>query len=135
MNDKLNDSLGLASVAPQSFNPPAVLSNDAGDHSEAVECVNDNLHNAIELSKQAVQEMIVIAGQSQHPKAYEVLNAMIKTYAEMSMGLVDLQLKKQRLEKNSQQSQPGDTINNNLIVASTADIQRMLEDFKEQQED
>lgn len=97
-----------------------------------VEDARDNLQNAVELSQQAVQDMLNIAQQSQHPKAYEVLNSMIKTYADISMGMVDLQLKKQRLNgtsKNGGQEEQGQTINN-LFVGSTAELQKMIEDMK-----
>ncbi len=114
----------------------AVVDDNENSTSEAdVEDARDNLHNAVELSQQAVQDMLNIAQQSQHPKAYEVLNSLIKTYADISMGMVDLQLKKQRLDgKKGGSSEESQVINNNLFVGSTAELQQMLEDMKNKNE-
>ncbi len=110
-------------------NLPAVISEEQVE--EDVAEARENLGNAIELSQQAVQDMLNIAQQSQHPKAYEVLNSMIKTYADISMGLVDLQMKRQRLEgKKSGSSEQAQTVHNNLFVGSTAELQQMLEKMK-----
>ena len=97
-----------------------------------VEYARENLYSAVEASQQVVQDMITIAQQSQHPKAYEVLNSAIKTLADVSMGIADLQMKKQRLMKSDGQtpSDDGQVINNNLFVGSTAELQKMLEDMK-----
>ena len=131
MSKYLDDALGLNPMAQfddHKSNLPAVIQTDSEQLEEDVEQVRDNLTNAIELSQTAVQDMLSIAQQSQHPKAYEVLNAMIKTYADISMGLVDLQAKKAKLvSKKPEESQ---TINNNLFVGSTAELQQMLENMK-----
>lgn len=97
-----------------------------------VDDARDNIQNAVDLSQTAVQDMLTIAQQSQHPKAYEVLNSMIKTYADISMSMVDLQLKKQRLSGGSKasSSEEGQTIHNNLFVGSTADLQKMIDDMR-----
>ena len=74
--------------------------------------------------------MIQIAQQSQHPKAYEVLNSLIKTFADVSSGIADLQIKKQKLQGNQSNSDENKTVNNNLFVGSTAELQKMLQDLK-----
>jgi hypothetical protein len=88
----------------------------------------ENLYDAVVKSQAAVEDMIAIAQQSQHPKAYEVLNSLIKTFADVSSGIADLQLKKQRLQGKEPEQQK--TVNNNLFVGSTAELQKMLEDLK-----
>jgi hypothetical protein len=132
MSKYLDDALGLNRMAqfddPKSNLPAVVTQTDNEQVEEDVEQVRDNLTNAIELSQTAVQDMLSIAQQSQHPKAYEVLNAMIKTYADISMGLVDLQAKKAKLV--AKKPEEGQTINNNLFVGSTAELQQMLENMK-----
>ena len=87
----------------------------------------ENLYDAVVKSQAAVEDMIAIAQQSQHPKAYEVLNSLIKTFADVSTGIADLQLKKQRLQGKPAEDK---TVNNNLFVGSTAELQKMLQDLK-----
>lgn len=138
MTRQIDDALGLNPLPmvvdeQDDTNLPAVIREEQVE--EDVASARDNLGNAIELSQQAVQDMLNIAQQSQHPKAYEVLNSMIKTYADISMGLVDLQMKKQRLEgkKAGGTEQQNQTVNN-LFVGSTAELQKMLEDMKSKSE-
>lgn len=133
MSRAIDDALGINPLPvivdeDENVNLPAVLAEEQVE--EDVAEARQNLGNAIELSQQAVQDMLTIAQQSQHPKAYEVLNSMIKTYADVSMGLVDLQMKRQRLEGKKKQEDGQQTINNNLFVGSTAELQKMLEDMK-----
>ena len=133
MSKYLDDALGLNRMAqfddPKSNLPAVVSQTDSEQVEEDVEQVRGNLSDAISLSQTAVQDMLSIAQQSQHPKAYEVLNAMIKTYADISMGLVDLQAKKAKLVAKKPEGE-GQTVNNNLFVGSTAELQQMLENMK-----
>ena len=131
MTKQLDDALGLSST-PVVYDDerevlPAVVSEQADDD---VNQARTGLFDALSLSQQAVQDMLAIAQQSQHPKAYEILNSTIKTMADISMGIADLQLKKQRLSKGSGQPQGEGSVTNNLFVGSTAELQQMLEDMK-----
>jgi hypothetical protein len=131
MTKQLDDALGLNSVPmvydDEKENLPAV-SNEQTDGD--VDHARTGLYDALSLSQQAIQDMLVIAQQSQHPKAYEILNSSIKTMADISMGLVDLQLKKQRLNKGVQQAPSDGNVTNNLFVGSTAELQQMIENMK-----
>ena len=133
MSKYLDDALGLNRMAqfddPKSNLPAVVTQTDSEQVEEDIEQVRGNLSDAISLSQTAVQDMLSIAQQSQHPKAYEVLNTMIKTYADISMGLVDLQAKKAKLVAKKPE-EGNQTINNNLFVGSTAELQQMLENMK-----
>jgi hypothetical protein len=130
MTKQLDDALGLSNV-PAVYedveNLPAVVGEQVDDD---VDQARTGLYDALSLSQQAVQDMLAIAQQSQHPKAYEILNSSIKTMADISMGLADLQLKKQRLNKGTLQPQSEGGVTNNLFVGSTAELQKMLEDMK-----
>jgi hypothetical protein len=132
MSKYLDAALGLNPMAQfddHKSNLPAVVQTDGEQVEEDIEQARGNLSDAISLSQTAVQDMLSIAQQSQHPKAYEVLNAMIKTYADISMGLVDLQAKKAKLVAKKPEGE-GQIVNNNLFVGSTAELQQMLENMK-----
>ena len=134
MSKAIDDALGLNPlpvVIEDNSIVPVVKDEDQVD--EDVGTARTNLHDAVSVAQQAVQDMLNIAQQSQHPKAYEALNSLIKTYADISMGLADLQVKKQRLsgKKGPEETH---TVNNNLFVGSTAELQKMLEDMKNKSE-
>ena len=129
MTEKIDDALGLRTVPTiyeEKDNLPA-LTDDQGE--EDVDQAREGLYNALEMSKQAVQDMVNIAQQSQHPKAYEVLNSAIKTMADISMGLAELQIKKKRIVNKPAQGE-SQTINNSIFVGSTAELQQMIEDMR-----
>lgn len=131
MTQQLNDALGLSytpAVYEEKEMLPAVVDERVdGD----VDAARTGLYDALSLSQQAVQDMLAIAQQSQHPKAYEVLNGAIKTLADISMGLADLQLKKQRLVKGTNQpAGEGGVINNTIMVGSTAELQKMINSLR-----
>lgn len=88
----------------------------------------EQIYNVLMKSQEAVEDMVDIARQSQHPKSYEVLNGMLKTLSDVATSLVDLQKKQQEIMKMSG-NQPSDqpqTINNNLFVGSTTELQKMI---------
>lgn len=128
MSDEISKSLDLAPLSQST----ALIVQDNKTYDNDVEFAREGLYDAAVKAQSAVEDMIAIAQQSQHPKAYEVLNATIKTLADISMGIADLQLKKQRLERGNSgpQNNEGGTVNNNLFVGSTAELQKMLEDLK-----
>ena len=132
MSKKLEDSLGLNPL-PMLLHDHDFMPEVAKDQqAEAdVDQVRENLYKAVDAASQAVQDMILIAQQSQHPKAYEALNSIIKTYADVSMGLADLHIKKQRLNgKPSPEADAKTNVTNNLFVGSTAELQKMLDDLR-----
>ena len=131
MTQSLDDALGLNSLpAIIEDNTPVVVTTDEEQVESDVSTARDNLHDAVSVAQTAVQDMLNIAQQSQHPKAYEALNSLIKTYADISMGLADLQVKKQRLQSKKIGNEDAQTVNNNLFVGSTAELQQMLENMK-----
>ena len=131
MSEQLDNALGLNTVPmiydDEKENLPAVVSEQTDDD---VDQARTGLYDALSLSQQAVQDMLAIAQQSQHPKAYEILNSSIKTMADISMGLADLQLKKQRLNKGVVQPASEGGVTNNLFVGSTAELQQMIENMR-----
>ena len=127
----IDNALGLTPLTKyeddKDYRVPAVIDQNPTVDGD-VEFARQNLYDAVIKSQAAVEDMIAIAQQSQHPKAYEVLNSLIKTFADVSTGIADLQLKKQRLQGKVQPEEK--TVNNNLFVGSTAELQKMLQDLK-----
>jgi hypothetical protein len=86
--------------------------------------VRQNLYDLLEKGHGAIDELLAVADQSQHPRAYEVLATMIKTMAETNRDLLDLHQKKKALV--DQEKKPENTVNNNLFVGSTKDLLELL---------
>lgn len=131
MSEDVDKALGLRPL-PVVYEPKEIVPVETENQvDEDVDQAREGLYDALAKSQEAVDDMLMIARSSQHPKAYEVLNSVIKTMADVSMGLADLQLKKQRLKKGeTNETQDGHTTTNNLFVGSTAELQQMLEKMK-----
>ena len=127
---EIDDALGLNPITPYRGTAQYPAKRDEGQQENDLDFARENLYDAVVKSQAAVEDMIAIAQQSQHPKAYEVLNSLIKTFADVSMGIADMQLKKQRLQGKQTAPEEGTTVNNNLFVGSTAELQKMLQDLK-----
>ena len=81
-------------------------------------------YNLIEKGQEAIQGILDIAKEGQHPRAYEVVGQLIGQVATSVDKLQDLQKKLKDLKEL-----PGKTnanIKNALFVGSTAELQKML---------
>lgn len=110
---------------------PAVTDQEQTEND--LEYARDNLYDVAEKGKDALYDLIDIARQSQHPKAYEALNQVLKTLIDVNTNIVELQIKKQKLEK-VKSNDVTQQITNNLFVGSTADLQQMLASMNNQTE-
>ena len=87
----------------------------------------ENLYNIIERGSDALNELVEIAGQSQSPRAYEIVGQMIKTLTDANKDLLEVQKKVKDLKK--QEGGPKN-VTNALFVGNTTELQRMLKDIK-----
>ena len=97
------------------------------------EYTRETLYDLIEKGREGIEEMIEVARQSEHPRAYEVLAGLIKDTAATSEKLMDLHRKIQSLDQMMlppPKEEKGNTTNN-LFIGSTTELQRMLKDIGE----
>ena len=84
----------------------------------------ENFYNLIERGQDAIQGILDLARESEHPRTYEVAGNLIKQVAEVTEKLGDLQGKMKKL-KEVPNSAPKN-VTNALFVGSTAELQKML---------
>ena len=84
----------------------------------------ENLYNLIERGQDGLEELLEIAKQSEHPRAFEVVGQMIDKLTTTNKELLNLHKTKKdiKVEKAPQ------TVTNALFVGSTAELQKMLKD-------
>ncbi len=91
----------------------------------------DNMRQLISKGQNALDGILTIASGSEHPRAYEVAAALMKTMAETNKDLLELQKTKKVLQKEDPkvpQLEGPQNVTNNLFVGSTAELQKMLKD-------
>lgn len=81
-----------------------------------------------EQGQEAIELMMDLARESEHPRAFEVLANMLKQNSEITDKLMQLQKQKKEVEKvDSAVAQLNAPVtNNNLFVGSTTELQKML---------
>ena len=136
MDEKVNEILGLNSLPEEQketkeFSPPVKREEDdkKADVDNDYKYSRDNYYNLVEKGQEAIQGILDIAKEGQHPRAYEVAGQLIGQVAQTVDKLQDLQKKLKDLKEV-----PGKTtanIKNALFVGSTNELQKMLNRKKE----
>ena len=78
---------------------------------------------------EAIELMLELARESEHPRAFEVLGQLIKQNAEIGEKILKLHKTKKEVDKEDNLvALPAGTTNNNVFIGSTAELQKMLRD-------
>lgn len=85
--------------------------------------------NLVDKSNEAMNSLIDLAMDSEHPRAFEVLSNMMKNTSEMTDKLLDLQGKMKKMKEDTSKSE-GSKTTNNVFVGSTDELQRFLSSKK-----
>lgn len=111
-------------------NLPAVIEKRTTTQVDAdFEFARENMMDVINKGQEALFDLIDVARQSQHPRAYEVLATMMNTMVGASKDLLDLQAKKKKIMEDDPNASP-QQVTNNLFVGSTAELQKYLKQQK-----
>lgn len=130
-NDPIGKSLNLTPIQ-KSSEVLDVLKHKINSNSaeEDFDQARVNILDVIETGKESLNTLSVIASSSQHPRAFEVLAKMIDTIVEANMQLLELQSKIRSIENKEQSTgEKGKTVNNNLFVGSTSELQKVINDI------
>ena len=138
LEDSVNEILGLEgtknAIKVSDFEQPAPvprkIDEKKSDIDNDYENSRDNYYNLIDKGNQAIEGILEIAKEGQHPRAYEVAGQLIGQVANTVDKLQDLQKKLKDLKEVTKKS---DTkIQNALFVGSTAELQKMLQAKKDE---
>ena len=91
-----------------------------------------NIENIIKQGDDSLTEIISIAKQSQSPRAFEVVSALMKTLLDANKDFVDMSMKKKYAidEMNAPKEAAQNNVTNNNLIVSTADLLKMLKGDK-----
>ena len=136
LEDNVNEILGIekkSEVAIKDFEQPSpvprVIDESKTDVDNDYEHSRDNYYNLIDKGNQAIEGILDIAKEGQHPRAYEVACQLIGQVAQTVDKLQDLQKKLKDLKEVPNKTSAN--IKNALFVGSTAELQKMLNRKKE----
>ena len=97
------------------------------DISKDYEYTRANLYSLIEKGQEAINGIMELAGEGGSPRAYEVAGQLIKSVADTTDKLIDLQKKLKDVEENVGNNKGPNTVTNNAVfVGSTSELQKLL---------
>ena len=85
------------------------------------------LYNLVEKGQEAINGILDVTQNSDHPRAYEVAGNLIKNVADITDKLVDLQGKMKDI--NQEKKQTTNNVTNAMFVGSTSELQKMLKEM------
>ena len=136
-DDILDETLGILDPVEKELGIQKMLTPVISRPSEEKEHIDadyeyhrENFYNLIEKGQDAIQGILNVAKESDHPRGYEGAGNLIKQVAEVTEKLGDLQEKMKRL-KEVPNSAPKN-VTNALFVGSTAELQKMLKGKKDE---
>tara|TARA_B100001079_G_C16171571_1_gene408812 strand:+ start:39 stop:410 length:372 start_codon:yes stop_codon:yes gene_type:complete len=89
--------------------------------------VRRQFYDLAEQGDEAIELMLDLARESEHPRAFEVLGQLIKNNAEIGEKILKLHKSKKDQDKEETLSL-SDKANTNVFIGSTAELQKMLRD-------
>ena len=127
IDDKLNEVLNIAGeVVPEKTKKETkeLTVPEDSDPEIDFETGRKNLYNLLDKGNEAIDGILNLAKEGEHPRAYEVAGQLIKTVSEVSQNLLDLQDKLKKV-KDIPDKGPKN-VTNALFVGSTTELQKML---------
>lgn len=115
--DNLNDKFNVMNTEEEVNGIIPVSLEDDAAHAR------ETLRTLIDKGNEAIDGILHIAKNSDHPRAYEVAGQLIKTVSDTAKDLLEIQKRKKDLEK---EDKPKIQTQNNLFVGSTHELLKAM---------
>ena len=97
----------------------------AQDLSDAYEQTKDNLQELISQGMEAMEEILAIAKEGQHPRAFEVYGSLLKNVVDANKELLAVQKQMREMDSAGKKSAPTN-IDKAVFVGSPSDLNKLL---------
>ena len=139
IDDKLNEVLNIAEEVLDkkeeknpleiAKEPPVPVAPQNDDVDTDFDTGRGELYKLLEKGNQAIDGILALAKEGEHPRAYEVAGQLIKSQSEIAQNLLDLQDKLKKL-KDTKGETPK-SVTNALFVGSTTELQKLIKKNKD----
>ena len=139
MDDKLNEVLNIAEEVLEKKEeknpleivkePPVPIVPEDDNPDTDFETGRGELYKLLEKGNEAIDGILNLAKEGEHPRAYEVAGQLIKTQSEVAQNLLDLRDKLKKI-KDVKELGPKN-VTNALFVGSTTELQKMIKKNKD----
>ena len=129
INDKLNEVLDIANdVTVEEVKKTLPTVPEDKDPDIDFETGRKNLYNLLDNGNEAIDGILSLAKESEHPRTYEVAGQLIQTVSQVSQDLLGLQSRLKRLKEVPNNAPKN--VTNALYVGSTNELQKLLKKTK-----
>lgn len=126
VDNKLSDILNTDYIPVVKEDKPITIHQDESANPDA-NYSRANYYNLIEKGNEALDGILEVAKESQHPRAYEVAANMIKNLSDVTEKLMILQKQQKELRPKEEQTAPTNVnVDKAIFVGSTAELLRQL---------
>jgi len=125
--DSIDDALNIESdiVETKPVETTEIVKSKDDDIEKDYTYSRANLYSLIEKGQEAINGIMEVAGEGGSPRAYEVAGQLIKSVADTTDKLIDLQKKLKDVEDEAKKT-TNNVTNNAVFVGSTSELQKML---------
>jgi len=130
VEDKLNEILDISEEKTEVIlekKPAVPRPNEQEDITSDYKYSRENLYNLVERGQDAIDGILTLAKETDHPRTYEVAGQLIKNVGEVTEKLLQLQEKMKKLGEETKKVP--NKVENNLFV-STAELQKLIKEKK-----
>lgn len=143
VNDKLDEIFDIEPISETKDAELITYEPQVPDPISSEEKLNQDIDNVREIQyhlmdvgKQALDDLVLVAKQSESARAYEVLAGLIKTTSEVAQSLADTTIERHKTLAVKEKKSDGDNITNNILfTGSTAELQKFLKQKREEVND
>ena len=140
IHQKLEEALNIEpaefEINPTPIEPVEVLSAVTGPTDLATVVEDDanfarsNIRSLIEKGNKAMDQLLTVAKESEHPRAYEVAANMIKSLSDLNKDLLELQKKRKDLSPEIASNAKNINVDKAVFVGSTTELVKFLKNNK-----
>ena len=124
LDKALNIESNIVEVKPSTAHID-IIPKQINDIQKDYEYTRVNLYSLIEKGQEAINGIMELAGEGGSPRAYEVAGQLIKSVADTTDKLIDLQKKLKDVEEDSPKT-TNNVTNNAVFVGSTSELSKLL---------
>lgn len=123
----VENALGLPDSRPMIEMLPPIEVNPNEDIDDDFAKVRNNLHQIIHKGNDALDEALMVAKTSEHPRAFEVVGQLIKTMVDANKDLLDIQKKLKDIKKtDDHKASQNIQAENAIFVGTSAELQALI---------
>jgi len=108
-------------IVPQKSLLPVNIEDDLTDDYQQS---RENLQSIIDQGKEAMEDILRIARESEHPRAFEVYGTLLKNMVDANKELLSIQ--KQMRDMNGKKEVNNTNIDKAIFVGSTSELSKLL---------